>query len=132
MVEPPGYREFVEARSAALQRTAWLLTGNWASAEDLVQVALAKVWPRWEMVAGSLHGNPGTHPGPRKDPRPPASHRTPVYVGSPISVFGFGLAISSQVPGSLLAAGKQQGLDRLGYLPGSAEGGNVSDAAHQL
>jgi RNA polymerase sigma-70 factor (sigma-E family) len=47
MLEPDGFREFVVARSPALLRSAWLLTGDKAAAEDLVQIALAKVWPRW-------------------------------------------------------------------------------------
>jgi DNA-directed RNA polymerase specialized sigma24 family protein len=34
-----GFACFVEARQRALQRTAWLLTGDWALAEDLVQTA---------------------------------------------------------------------------------------------
>jgi RNA polymerase sigma-70 factor (sigma-E family) len=42
---------FVEARERALQRMAWLLTGDWALAEDLVQTELAKTWPRWARVS---------------------------------------------------------------------------------
>jgi DNA-directed RNA polymerase specialized sigma24 family protein len=42
-----GFAEFVEARERALQRMAWLLTGDWGLAEDLVQTALARAWPRW-------------------------------------------------------------------------------------
>jgi RNA polymerase sigma-70 factor (sigma-E family) len=49
-VEPEGFAQFVEARERALQRTAWLLTGDWALAEDLVQTALARSWPRWERI----------------------------------------------------------------------------------
>jgi RNA polymerase sigma-70 factor (sigma-E family) len=45
--EPEGFRAFVEARSPALLRSGWLLTGDWPSAEDLVQTALAAAWPRW-------------------------------------------------------------------------------------
>jgi RNA polymerase sigma-70 factor (sigma-E family) len=45
-----GFPEFVLAREQALQRSAWLLTGNWALAEDLVQTALARCWPRWERI----------------------------------------------------------------------------------
>jgi RNA polymerase sigma-70 factor (sigma-E family) len=45
--EPDGFREFVQARSGALLRSGWLLTGDWPSAEDLVQTALAAAWPRW-------------------------------------------------------------------------------------
>ncbi len=45
-----GFAQFVEARERALQRTAYLLTGDWALAEDLVQTALARTWPRWERI----------------------------------------------------------------------------------
>jgi len=45
-----GFAQFVEARQRALQRTAWLLTGDWAVAEDLVQTALVRSWPRWERI----------------------------------------------------------------------------------
>lgn len=48
MDEPNGFADFVEANSPALLRSAWLLTGDWASAEDLVQTALAAAWPRWD------------------------------------------------------------------------------------
>jgi RNA polymerase sigma-70 factor (sigma-E family) len=48
--EAEGFARFVEARQRALQRTAWLLTGDWALAEDLVQTALARSWPRWERI----------------------------------------------------------------------------------
>lgn len=39
--EPEGFREFVVARSPGLLRTAWMLTGDAAAAEDLLQTALA-------------------------------------------------------------------------------------------
>src|ERR1700750_2116584 len=45
--EPDGFRDCVETRSGALLRSGWLLTGDWPSAEDLVQTALAAAWPRW-------------------------------------------------------------------------------------
>lgn len=48
--EPEGFAEFVEAREQALQRTAWLLTGDRDLAQDLVQTALVRVWPRWERI----------------------------------------------------------------------------------
>ena len=35
--EVEGFAQFVEARRRGLLRTAWLLTGDWALAEDLVQ-----------------------------------------------------------------------------------------------
>ena len=47
LAEPDGFRDFVEARSSALLRSGWLLTGDWPSAEDLVQTALAAAWPHW-------------------------------------------------------------------------------------
>lgn len=50
MDEPPGFRAFVAARSPALVRSAWLLTGNEATAQDLVQAALARTWPRWSRI----------------------------------------------------------------------------------
>ena len=48
--EVEHFAHFVAARERALQRTAWLLTGDWALAEDLVQTALARSWPRWERI----------------------------------------------------------------------------------
>lgn len=47
MREPDGFREYVVARSPALTRAAWLLTGDEAAAEDLVQSALVRMWSRW-------------------------------------------------------------------------------------
>jgi len=47
VIEPDWFRDFVVARSPALMRSAWLLTGNEATAKDLVQTVLAKVWVRW-------------------------------------------------------------------------------------
>lgn len=44
------FREFVLSAARGLQRTAWLLTGNWASAEDLVQTTLLKVWQKWALL----------------------------------------------------------------------------------
>lgn len=41
---------FVAARGNALWRSAWLLTGDAHLAEDLVQTALAKSWPRFARV----------------------------------------------------------------------------------
>jgi RNA polymerase sigma-70 factor (sigma-E family) len=55
--EPPdGFAEFVASRSAALQRTAWLLTGDAGRAEDLLQTALAATWRRWRSAIAE--GNP--------------------------------------------------------------------------
>jgi RNA polymerase sigma-70 factor (sigma-E family) len=48
--EEDEFARFVEARERALQRTAWMLTGDWALAEDLVQTALARSWLRWDRI----------------------------------------------------------------------------------
>ena len=44
------FEAFVAGRGAALQRTAYLLTGDWALAEDLLQTALARAYPRWNRI----------------------------------------------------------------------------------
>ena len=48
--EDHAFREFVRARRHALLRTAYLLTGNLADAEDLVQSALAKTYLAWHRI----------------------------------------------------------------------------------
>src|SRR5271154_6378164 len=50
LAEPDGFRDFVEARSPALLRSGWLLTGDWPAAEDLGQTALAAACPRWDSL----------------------------------------------------------------------------------
>src|SRR6266705_5502645 len=45
-----GFREYVTTRSRSLLRTAYLLTGNRADAEDLVQSALAKTYQAWDRI----------------------------------------------------------------------------------
>jgi RNA polymerase sigma-70 factor (sigma-E family) len=42
-----SFDTFVEARSAALLRTAYLFTGDWQHAEDLLQTALLRAMRRW-------------------------------------------------------------------------------------
>jgi RNA polymerase sigma-70 factor (sigma-E family) len=49
------FAEFVSARSAALLRTAWLLTGDERLAEDLLQTALAASWRRWRRVSAGAN-----------------------------------------------------------------------------
>jgi RNA polymerase sigma-70 factor, ECF subfamily len=46
------FREFVANRSGALQRTAFLLTGDWSTAEDLVQTTLMKTYLAWQRTGG--------------------------------------------------------------------------------
>ncbi|MGW4897409.1 SigE family RNA polymerase sigma factor [Kitasatospora sp. NPDC004240] len=45
------FEEFVAARSPRLLRMAWLLTGDPHLAEDLLQTALARVWPKWDKIS---------------------------------------------------------------------------------
>jgi len=46
----PDFAAFVAAKSDAHARTAYLLTGNTASAEDLVQTVLASLYRRWHRI----------------------------------------------------------------------------------
>jgi RNA polymerase sigma-70 factor (sigma-E family) len=50
MPDDHDFREYVRARSRALLRAAYLLTGNRADAEDLVQAALAKTYLAWDRI----------------------------------------------------------------------------------
>jgi RNA polymerase sigma-70 factor (sigma-E family) len=54
----PDFRDYVRTRRRALLRTAYLLTGNLADAEDLVQSALAKTYFAWDRIEdrGALDG----------------------------------------------------------------------------
>ena len=49
-VDDPVFRDYVRSRSRALLRTAYLLTGNVADAEDLVQSALTKTYVAWDRI----------------------------------------------------------------------------------
>lgn len=53
---PPEFSAFVSARTPALLRTAYLLTGDWAAGEDLLQTTLEQCWRRWNRL--------GEHPEP--------------------------------------------------------------------
>jgi len=46
-----NFEEYLRARSGRLVRIAYLLTGDRARAEDLLQTVLLKVWPRWTRLA---------------------------------------------------------------------------------
>lgn len=52
------FAEYMHARQATLLRTAYLLTGDRHSAEDLVQTSLAKLYLSWDKVQdrGSIDG----------------------------------------------------------------------------
>ncbi|NYJ01218.1 RNA polymerase sigma-70 factor (sigma-E family) [Nocardioides thalensis] len=45
------FESFVAARRGALLKSAYLLTGSHADAEDLVQTTLIKVVPKWSRIA---------------------------------------------------------------------------------
>lgn len=45
--DDPAFTEFVATRSAALLRSAYLLTGDRQLAEDLLQTALVRAYPLW-------------------------------------------------------------------------------------
>jgi RNA polymerase sigma-70 factor (sigma-E family) len=44
------FEDFVAGRGQALQRFGYALTGDWALAEDLLQTALARAYPRWSRI----------------------------------------------------------------------------------
>jgi RNA polymerase sigma-70 factor (sigma-E family) len=45
-----AFASYVAARRRALLRSAWLLTGDWHLAEDLLQTALAKTYLAWRRM----------------------------------------------------------------------------------
>ncbi|GAA3039100.1 SigE family RNA polymerase sigma factor [Streptosporangium longisporum] len=47
-----GFTEYAGHSHERLCRTAYLLTRNWATAEDLVQTALVKAWTVWRRIEG--------------------------------------------------------------------------------
>ncbi|MEO9325583.1 SigE family RNA polymerase sigma factor [Nocardioides sp. C4-1] len=53
-----AFDDFVAARSTALWRSAFLLTGDRHKAEDLLQAALVKTWRRWDRIG---HGSSRSH-----------------------------------------------------------------------
>jgi RNA polymerase sigma factor (sigma-70 family) len=46
------FEAFYEAEARTLFRRLWLVTGNRAEAEELMQDAFLKVWERWDRVGG--------------------------------------------------------------------------------
>lgn len=48
-----GFAEFVRLNTPALVRTAYLLTGNGAAAEELVQDTLVRLYPKWDRVVAA-------------------------------------------------------------------------------
>lgn len=45
-----GYREFAAVQLRALQRPAYLLCGDWHTAQDLVQTTLVKMYGAWSRL----------------------------------------------------------------------------------
>jgi RNA polymerase sigma-70 factor (sigma-E family) len=50
MADDCEFTSFVRANTSALLRTAYLLTGNALSAEELVQDTLVRLYPKWHRV----------------------------------------------------------------------------------
>lgn len=50
MTDDEDYAAFVRAKSRELQRSAWLLCGDWTSAQDLTQTGLLAVWTHWRDI----------------------------------------------------------------------------------
>jgi RNA polymerase sigma-70 factor (sigma-E family) len=44
------FEDFVASRGQALQRFGYALTGDWSLAEDLLQTALVRAYPRWSRI----------------------------------------------------------------------------------
>ncbi len=53
MHDAEGFRKFVAVRGRALSRAAYLLTGDHAKAEDLMQETLAKAAAKWRRVSAA-------------------------------------------------------------------------------
>lgn len=50
------FEDFVASRTPRLHRTAFLLTRDWALAEDLLQTTITKVWQRWQRIEDDADG----------------------------------------------------------------------------
>src|SRR5688500_7362584 len=46
-----SYRDYVTARMDGLRRTAYLLCGDWHTADDLVSTTLVKLYRHWRRVS---------------------------------------------------------------------------------
>ena len=54
-----AYTEYVAARQTQLRRIAYALCGNWAQADDLLQLALVKLYVAWPRIDND--GNPDAY-----------------------------------------------------------------------
>jgi RNA polymerase sigma-70 factor (sigma-E family) len=59
VTEAPTFGQYLASRQGRLLQTAWLLTGDWHLAEDLVQTAMVKLWPRWDRICAG--GDPDAY-----------------------------------------------------------------------
>ena len=50
-----GFREWMIVRASSLRRKAFLLCGDWAAADDLVQDVLVAMYPRWSRIVRGGH-----------------------------------------------------------------------------
>ncbi|MCA1712935.1 MAG: SigE family RNA polymerase sigma factor [Actinobacteria bacterium] len=50
------FESYVRARHGDLRRLAYLLCGDWPTADDLVQTALIRCERRWPLIRGDAHG----------------------------------------------------------------------------
>lgn len=55
MTDREAFATFVDVSNRDLLKAAWLLTGSWPAAEDLVQSALAATWQRWRDLRSIDH-----------------------------------------------------------------------------
>jgi RNA polymerase sigma-70 factor (sigma-E family) len=53
-----GFREYASTRRGDLRRTAYLMSGDWHLADDLVQDALAKLFVHWRRIRAKGEVNP--------------------------------------------------------------------------
>ncbi|RAO61892.1 hypothetical protein LUPAC06_00826 [Micromonospora saelicesensis] len=58
-VDVEGYRDYVGARLEPLRRTAYLLCGDWHTADDLVSATVVKLLRHWSRV--SVMDNPDAY-----------------------------------------------------------------------
>ena len=55
MADVDEYREYVAGRMDGWRRTAYLLCGDWHAADDLVSIALVKLYRHWGRVSAVEH-----------------------------------------------------------------------------
>jgi RNA polymerase sigma-70 factor (sigma-E family) len=53
--EQEAFREYALARKAALLRTAYLLSGDWHRAEDIVSTSMVKLYTSWRKTSAVEH-----------------------------------------------------------------------------